>query len=72
VNLRELVLRVLDALEDGDVRYAVALLLAAIDEPDAPAPGRCSVCGVLAWPGQDERHLYSAHRTAEQELKRAA
>ena len=66
---RDLVVRALDYLEDGDQAEAVEILLVALEDGPDEAPA-CAVCGARAWPGQDERHIYSAHRADW--LKRAA
>lgn len=70
---RHLVVVALEALEVGDQAHAVDVLLAALEDGPISRVARlenvgqhdvlppCGVCGVRAWPGQSERHIYSKH-----------
>lgn len=75
MNARAIFLTVLDALEDGDARYAVDVLLSAledVDSMDAPAVSsstahgrlryRCDRCGHRCqWPGELHDHRFRVH-----------
>lgn len=58
-RLRAALVKVMEALEDGDVGYAYA---AAILEPPIARRAVCSECGQgFEWPGLRDAHLLSAH-----------
>jgi hypothetical protein len=57
---RSLLDSALDMLGIGDQDGAVGVLLELRDGPEAFPPA-CDVCGQRAWPGQHERHIWSAH-----------
>lgn len=61
------IVHALDALEAGDTRLAVEVLLGALEESDRPAKRHsCPRCGVpFAWPGQVDAHLRVVHATGE-------
>jgi hypothetical protein len=67
---RHLVEAAYGLLTVGAVDEAAAVLLEALDGPEV-LPPRCSTCGARAWPGEEWRHVYSAHHPAES-LRRAA
>jgi len=50
----------LELLGDGAQSDAVDLLLELRDEPKS-LPPLCDICGVRAWPGDQARHVFSAH-----------
>lgn len=56
-----------EALEAGDTRLAVEVLLDALEESDRPAKRHaCPRCGVpFAWPGQVDAHLRVVHAWSE-------
>ena len=70
---RHVAVRALDALEEGDLGFAAELLRNGLEDEDASSsvPPACPTCGARAWPGQTERHVFSAHRDVE-EVRRAA
>ena len=62
---RHLVVTAWEVLGDGNTALALELLTSALEqdiEPDILP--RCDVCGVRAWAGHRERHIFSAHRAA--------
>lgn len=65
------IVQALEAIEAGDYRLAVDLLLNALEEPSGEPPV-CATCGVRAWPGDLRRHVWSLHRAAEEALDCAA
>jgi hypothetical protein len=67
---RHLVVAAFESLAVGDYDEAAAILINALEE-DGPMPPPCTTCGARAWPGDDARHVWSAHNGAE-ELRRAA
>jgi hypothetical protein len=73
-GIREALVRILEALEAGDVRHAEALALAALEgapvlDPDGRRR-RCPFCSFGPdWPGKLEHHMQVAHPRLE---KRAA
>lgn len=60
----ETVRAVLDAVEAGDRRHAAELLVDLLTEPGLPPV--CRVCGVRAWPGDDRRHIWTAHNPSDE------
>jgi hypothetical protein len=59
-NLRAAVVRALEAYEDGDADYAVALLEAALDDRERSYP--CPECRLrFEWPGLRDSHLAAVH-----------
>jgi len=46
----------LEALEDGDVRLAVAILLGALEDGPSSRPHLCSCGNAYEWPGLLEAH----------------
>jgi hypothetical protein len=57
-----------ESIAAGDQHEALAILGNAIEDGDETSPRSevfgpplCPVCGVRAWPGEDWRHIYSAH-----------
>jgi hypothetical protein len=67
VSPHEAITIALDAIEDGDVRAAVDVLLDGL-EGEAPAslPCRCSCGRRFRWPGELEGHLFRyGHEPAE-------
>ncbi len=60
------IIAALDALEAGDIRLAVAILLGALEDGAAVDPEgrrrRCQLCGAgPMWPGELEHHRLVAH-----------
>jgi hypothetical protein len=62
-HLRAAIQRALDALEDGEIAFAVSCLLAALEDTRQPSRRhRCPQCGLwLQWPGQLEDHVQWVH-----------
>jgi hypothetical protein len=51
----------LEALDAGDTRYAVEILLGALEDGDTWKPCRCA-CGVgYRWPGELDAHRVALH-----------
>lgn len=70
--VRAAIVAALDALEDGDADYAVALLLGALEDGPRPVGVACQECGArFDWPGLRDHHLRVAH-DAELELREVA
>jgi hypothetical protein len=66
VSLRESLVRAAEALEDGDVRYAAAILRDALEscggEPIETRRLLCPRCGLdCRWPGLLDHHLRFVH-----------
>jgi hypothetical protein len=61
--VRLAIVHALEALEAGDTRLAVAVLLGALEESDQTAKRHaCPRCGVpFAWPGKVADHLRVVH-----------
>jgi hypothetical protein len=52
----------LEALEAGDVRYAQAVLLGALEDGPTERGCKCPDCGLgFEWPGQRDEHIERVH-----------
>ena len=52
----------LEALEAGDVRYAEAVLLGALEDGPGERGCKCPECGLgFEWPGQLHEHVGRVH-----------
>jgi hypothetical protein len=69
---REAVIIALEALEVGDQRQAVAILLAALEDGPTLVRAFCPYCNRgFEWPGLRDAHLIARCQASEQ-LRRAA
>ena len=62
-RMRAAILRAVEAFEDGDLGFAVTILLGALED-DGPTERRfpCRVCGLrFEWPGLVDHHERFAH-----------
>ena len=59
----------LEALEDGDQRHAVEILLAALEDVPRPVGVRCGTCGLrFEWPGLLDHQQRFSHWTDEEQV----
>ncbi len=62
MNVHAAIYSALEALEVGDVRLAVEILLTALEDGDVERRLRCEGCGArFAWPGELDHHRRFSH-----------